>query len=98
MRKTNFPNHHFHGLQRAAGPYRRAMKRLLHRSNFGEIRQGQNLHWGDTTQTVAAFKRTEMFNSVGKSYGMFKPPLRTPFPGMHEHCPLRLGLGPRYAR
>lgn len=43
-------------------------------------------------------KEPKLSNSAGKSYGLFKLPLRTPFPGMHEHCPLRLGLGPRYAR
>ena len=57
-------------------------------------------NWGDTTQTVSGFQRKNrncLTRSV-QSYGMFKPPLRAPFPGMHEHCPLRLGLGPRYAR
>ena len=72
----------------------------MHRSKFGEIWQGQNLQLGrhDADGWRLSKKEQKLFNSVGKSYGMFKPPLRTPFPGMHEHCPLRLGLGPRYAR
>ena len=74
-----------------------AMKRLMHRSKW-RFGRGKICNWGDMTRLALSKKEQKLFNSIGKSYGMFKPLLRTPFPGMHEHFPLRLGLGPRYAR
>jgi hypothetical protein len=88
------------GSAKHSSELRTRLRRLLETDRGLGRSRGKICNWRDTTQTVRGLSKKEqkLFNSAGKSYGMFKPPLRTLFPGMHEHCPLRLGLAPRYAR
>jgi hypothetical protein len=53
------------GLQRAAGPYSWAMNDLLHRSKFGEIRQGQICNWATRRRVRLSKEEQKLFDPAG---------------------------------